>query len=131
MDNFIIYNSSTNGSDILSFATGPPWAGSQLYAYMLQLLSLIIISVVIPLYIRTNPWRYSLVDYGGKATANTPQSSNIWDENATQRSLQELGRKLEDMVLMPDLFVSWAAKPPRINPHYQKVKNEAEQWFRG
>ena len=130
MDNLIIYNSSTNGSDILSFATEPSLAASQLYAYMLQLLSLIIISVVIPLYIRTNPRKSSLVDYEGKATVNTPQSSNIWDENATQRSLQELGRKLEDMVLMPDLFVSWAAEPPRINPHYQKVKNEAEQWFR-
>jgi hypothetical protein len=130
MDNLIIYNSPTNGSDILNFATEPSRAASQLYAYMLQLLSLIIISVVIPLYIRTNPRRSSLVDYGGKATTNTPQSSNIWDENATQRSLQELGWKLEDMVLMPDLFVSWAAEPPRINPHYQKVKNEAEQWFR-
>lgn len=62
--------------------------------------------------------------------ANTSQSSNIWDEKAIQRSLHELGQKREDMVLMPDLFASWAAEPPRINPHYQKVKNEAEQWFR-
>ena len=82
------------------------------------------------LYIRTKTGRSSLVDYGGKQTANTPQSSSTWDEKAIERSLQELGQKLEDMVPLPDLFVSWAAEPPRINPYYQQMKNEAEQWFR-
>lgn len=130
MDNLIIYNSSTNGSDILSFATENFRATSQLFVYMLQLLSLFIILLVMPLYIRTKTLGSSLVDYRGKQAADALQSSNIWDENAIQRSLHELGQKLEDMVLMPDLFLSWAAEPPLINPHYQKAKNEIEQWFR-
>jgi hypothetical protein len=125
MDNLIIYNSTTNGPDVLSIVTELFQATSQPYSYILQLLLSVVILAVMPLYIRTKP----LVNYGRKQKANTPQSSNIWDEKAIQRSLKELGKKLEDMVLMPDLFVSWAAEPPRINPHYQEVKNEAEQWF--
>lgn len=125
MDNLIIYNSTTNGPDVLSIVTELFQATSQPYSYILQLLLPVVILAVMPLYIRTKP----LVNYGRKQKANTPQSSNIWDEKAIQRSLKELGKKLEDMVLMPDLFVSWAAEPPRINPHYQEVKNEAEQWF--
>src|SRR5271167_796067 len=104
MDNLIIYNSSTSGSNILSFAAEHFWATSQLYVYMLQLLSLFIIPLVISLYNRGKSRRSSLVDYGGKQMADTMQSSNIWDEKAIQKSLQELGQKLEDMVLMPDLF---------------------------
>jgi hypothetical protein len=129
MDNLIIYNSTANGSDVLSIVTEPFQATSQPYSHILQLLLPVVILVVMPLYIRTKPLVSSLVDYGRKQKVNTPQSSNIWDEKAIQRSLKELGKKLEDMVLMPDLFVSWAAEPPRINPHYQEVKNEAEQWF--
>jgi hypothetical protein len=129
MDNLIIYNSTTNGPDVLSIVTELPQATSQPYSYILQLLFPVVILVVMPLYIRTKPLVSSLVDYGRKQKANTPQSSSIWDEKAIQRSLKELEKKLEDMVLMPDLFVSWAAEPPRINPHYQEVKNEAEQWF--
>jgi hypothetical protein len=127
MDNLIIYNSSTTGSDILSFATEPFQTTSQLFVYILQLLLLFIILLVTHLSISR---RSSLVDNGGKQKADTSQSSNTWDEEAIQRSLQELRQKREDMVLMPDLFVSWAAEPPRINPHYQEAKNEAEQWFR-
>jgi hypothetical protein len=130
MDNLIVHNSSTNWSDISSFATEPFRAASQPFAYMLQLFWLVIILLVISLYIRTKTWKTSPVDCGGKQRVNTTQSSNTWDEKAIQRSLQELGQKREDMVLMPDIFVSWAAVPPRINPQYQKVKNEAEQWFR-
>jgi hypothetical protein len=130
MDNLIIYNNSTDCSDILSFATEPFRATSQLFVYMLQLLLLFIILLVTRLYVSTKASRSSLIDYGGKQKTNTPQHSSVWDKKAIQRSLQELGQKLEDMVLMPDLFVSWAAEPPRINPHYQKVKHEAEQWFR-
>lgn len=129
MDNLIIYNSTTDGSDVLSIVIEPFQATSQPYFYILQLLLPVVILVVMLLYIRTKPLISSLGDYGRKQKANTSQSSNIWDEKAIQRSLKELGKKLEDMVLMPDLFVSWAAEPPRINPHYQEVKNEAEQWF--
>jgi len=129
MDNLIIYNSTTNGSDVLSIVTELFQATSQPYPYNLRLLLPVVILVVMPLYIRTKPLVSSLGDYGRKQKANTPQSSNIWDKKTIQRSLKELGKKLEDMVLMPDLFVSWAAEPPRINPHYQEVKSEAEQWF--
>jgi hypothetical protein len=130
MENLIIYNSTTNRPDVLSIVIELFQATSQPYSYILQLLLPVVILVVMPLYIRTKPLFSSLVDYGRKQKANTQQSSKIWDEKAIQRSLKELGKKLEDMVLMPDLFVSWAAEPPRINPHYQEVKSEAEQWFR-
>lgn len=130
MDTLIIYNSPTNGSDISYFVAEPFRGTSQLFYYILQLSLLVVILVVTSLYLRTNTWSSSLVDYGGKQMANTPQSSKTWDEKAIEITLQELGQKREDMVLMPDLFVSWAAEPPRINPHYQKVKNEAEEWFK-
>jgi len=130
MDNLIVYNSSINWFDILGSAPEPFLATSQLFVYMLQLLLLFIILLVMSLHIKTKAWITSLVDYRGIQKANTPRHSNTWDEDTIQRSLQELGQKLEDMVLIPNLFVSWAAKPPPINPHYQKMKNEAEQWFR-
>lgn len=32
-------------------------------------------------------------------------------------------------VLLPDMFVSFLAQKPRINPHYEKIKIESEAWI--
>ena len=32
-------------------------------------------------------------------------------------------------VLLPDMFVSFLAQNPRVNPHYEKVKEESEAWI--
>ncbi len=32
-------------------------------------------------------------------------------------------------VLLPDMFVSFLAQKPRVNPHYEKVKKESEVWI--
>ena len=32
-------------------------------------------------------------------------------------------------VLLPDMFVSFLARKPRINPHYATVKAESEAWM--
>ena len=32
-------------------------------------------------------------------------------------------------VLLPDMFVSFLAQNPRVNPHYEKVKRESEAWI--
>ena len=34
-------------------------------------------------------------------------------------------------VLLPDMFVSFLAQKPRVNPHYESVKNESELWING
>ncbi|KAL4916019.1 pentalenene synthase [Aspergillus aurantiobrunneus] len=31
-------------------------------------------------------------------------------------------------VLLPDIFISWAAVQPKVNPYYQQVKSELESW---
>ena len=33
------------------------------------------------------------------------------------------------LVLLPDMFVSFLAQKPRINPHYDAVKIESEAWI--
>lgn len=35
-----------------------------------------------------------------------------------------------DSVILPDLFVLWAATPVKLNPHYWTVSPQAEEWFR-
>ena len=35
-----------------------------------------------------------------------------------------------DMVKMPDMFVSWAAEPPRVSPYYEEVKLQADRSFK-
>ena len=32
-------------------------------------------------------------------------------------------------VLLPDMFVSFMAREPRVNPHYEKVREESEAWI--
>ena len=32
-------------------------------------------------------------------------------------------------VLLPDMFVSFMARKPRVNPHYEKVREESEAWI--
>ena len=34
-----------------------------------------------------------------------------------------------DQVMMPDMFVSFLAQEPQINPNYEKVKGESEAWI--
>lgn len=36
----------------------------------------------------------------------------------------------EGMMRIPDLFVSWAAQKARVNPFYEEVKPEVEEWFK-
>ena len=36
----------------------------------------------------------------------------------------------ESMVHIPDLFVSWAALPPRVNPLYKSMKPRVDEWFK-
>ena len=35
----------------------------------------------------------------------------------------------EDLVMMPDMFVSFLAIEPQINPNYETAKKESEAWF--
>ena len=35
-----------------------------------------------------------------------------------------------DQVKIPDLFLSFSARSPRINAHYARVKSESESWIR-
>jgi hypothetical protein len=35
-----------------------------------------------------------------------------------------------DTVILPDLFVSWASTPIKLNPNYSVVAREAEIWFK-
>lgn len=34
------------------------------------------------------------------------------------------------MATLPDLFVTFIAPEPKVNPHYDEVKREAEEWMR-
>lgn len=36
----------------------------------------------------------------------------------------------ERFVPLPDLFVSWGAEVPRMNPRYEEVRLEVETWFK-
>ncbi|KKY22898.1 putative terpene synthase metal binding domain protein [Diplodia seriata] len=35
-----------------------------------------------------------------------------------------------DMATLPDLFVLFIAPEPKVNPHYEEVKRESEEWMR-
>lgn len=37
--------------------------------------------------------------------------------------------EMDDHVTIPDMFVSFLAQEPRINPHYERVKGESEAWI--
>ncbi|KAG6994213.1 hypothetical protein G7Y79_00046g082640 [Physcia stellaris] len=37
--------------------------------------------------------------------------------------------EMDDHVTIPDMFVSFLAQEPRINPHYERVKGESETWI--
>ena len=32
-------------------------------------------------------------------------------------------------IMLPDLFTDLLAETPRINPHYERVRDESEQWI--
>lgn len=32
-------------------------------------------------------------------------------------------------VLLPDMFVSFLAQKPRVNPHYERLRKESEEWI--
>lgn len=32
-------------------------------------------------------------------------------------------------VMLPDMFVSFLAQEPKVNPHYERVKAESEAWL--
>lgn len=32
-------------------------------------------------------------------------------------------------IALPDMFVRFLSEPPRVNPHYERVKAESEAWF--
>jgi hypothetical protein len=48
---------------------------------------------------------------------------------STRMHEAEDGKSNWVIVTIPDLFQSFLAEPPRLNPNYQKVKVEAEQWI--
>ncbi|KAI4189220.1 MAG: hypothetical protein L6R41_001600 [Letrouitia leprolyta] len=51
-------------------------------------------------------------------------------QHALQAHNEELGdSQLDDCVTMPDMFVSFLARKPQINPHYDRVKGESEAWI--
>ena len=37
--------------------------------------------------------------------------------------------QIDDHVTMPDMFVSFLAQEPQINPNYERVKGESEAWI--
>lgn len=50
--------------------------------------------------------------------------------HALQAHNEELGEsQMDDCVRMPDMFVSFLARKPQINPHYDRVKGESEAWI--
>ena len=59
-----------------------------------------------------------------------PTPTDTWDKKKTISILEESGKRIEEMVLLPDLFVSWASESPQINPHYSEGRHAAEDWFR-
>lgn len=38
-------------------------------------------------------------------------------------------QSLPDPVVIPDLFVSFVAQKPQLNPHYERTKAESEAWM--
>ncbi|KAJ9226335.1 hypothetical protein DTO027B5_2890 [Paecilomyces variotii] len=55
-----------------------------------------------------------------KTLGSTPTSEARSEEDAVP----------EGMMRIPDLFVSWAAQKPRVNPFYEEVKPQVEEWFK-
>jgi len=41
----------------------------------------------------------------------------------------EVGEPKYEIVRIPDMFVSFLAEAPRVNPNYVWVKPQAEAWF--
>ncbi|KAL8729913.1 MAG: hypothetical protein Q9181_004839 [Wetmoreana brouardii] len=42
---------------------------------------------------------------------------------------ESYGPLADDQIRMPDMFVSFLAQEPQINPKYEKVKGESEAWI--
>lgn len=42
----------------------------------------------------------------------------------------EEARENVTMATLPDLFVTFIAPEPKVNPHYEEVKRESEEWMR-
>lgn len=51
------------------------------------------------------------------------------DQNAPSAEPGSLPSLPDELVVMPDLFVSFLAIEPQINLNYEKVKKESEDWF--
>jgi hypothetical protein len=67
-----------------------------------------------------------LVRQATSGTVAAESSENVLVNITQEPSLLEA----TDMVLMPDLFVSWASQPPMVNPYYEEVKPQAEDAFK-
>lgn len=45
------------------------------------------------------------------------------------QSEEQYDLEIDDHVTIPDMFVSFLAQKPQINPHYDRVKGESEAWI--
>ncbi|KAL9597622.1 MAG: hypothetical protein Q9219_005005 [cf. Caloplaca sp. 3 TL-2023] len=55
-----------------------------------------------------------------------------WSLGNKRLSLQRqesYGPLADNQVKMPDMFVSFLAQEPQLNPNYEKVKEESEAWI--
>lgn len=53
-----------------------------------------------------------------------------FQNNSLQAQREELDDfEMDDHVTIPDMFVSFLAQEPQINPHYDRVKGESEAWI--
>lgn len=58
--------------------------------------------------------------------------SHGFDSNEKTIALEASSTEIEQMettVLLPDLFISFCSRAPKINPFYAEVKAESEAWF--
>lgn len=49
--------------------------------------------------------------------------------NASKQEENAINGKIP--ILLPDMFVSFMAQKPRVNPHYASVRKESETWING
>lgn len=56
-------------------------------------------------------------------------TTSVKDQSASvqQRELTRSGH--EEHLLLPDLFISFMAPEPRLNPRYEEVKQVSESWI--
>ena len=51
-------------------------------------------------------------------------------EKDSHRILHSVAQSPEMVqIMLPDLFTDLLAETPRINPHYERIRGESEQWI--